>query len=84
MPRTKSAKKALRVSLRRRERNLAVKERFRKEIKKFKKTITSGDKKKAQELFKNICSLLDKAAKRNIIHKNTASRKKSRLARLLK
>jgi small subunit ribosomal protein S20 len=49
----------------------------RTQVKKLK---TTTDKKEASELFKTVQSLLDKLVKKNIIHKNNASNKKSGLA----
>jgi small subunit ribosomal protein S20 len=42
-----------------------------------------NNKAEAQELFRTVASMLDKLAKRNIIHKNKASNHKSRLARMI-
>ena len=72
MPRTKSAQKALRVSKKKRARNLKAKEELKALLKKFKKE-------KKKEDFKKVSSLLDKAALKNLIHKNKAARLKSRL-----
>lgn len=41
------------------------------------------DKVEAQDLFKKVCSMLDKLAKKNIIHKKKASNNKSKLAKLV-
>lgn len=76
MPITKSAQKALRQSLRKRAQNLAKKEAFKTAIKSYKKSP------KAETLAK-VFQALDKAAKTNVIHKNHASRLKSRLSKLL-
>ncbi len=81
MPTTKSAMKAVRQSLRRRTRNLVTKDKFKSAVKEVKKLIAAGKKTEAIEAMKKAMSALDKAAKKNVIHKNTASRKKSRLAK---
>ncbi|HLF34727.1 MAG TPA: 30S ribosomal protein S20 [Cyclobacteriaceae bacterium] len=47
----------------------------------MKKLATTTNKAEAEELYKKVSSMLDKLAKKNIIHKNNASNKKSRLAR---
>lgn len=78
MPITKSAKKALRVSLRRKGINLKWKNQIKELLKKSRKAIAKKDK-KAAELVAQTAKVLDKAAKKNIIHKNKASRLKSRL-----
>ncbi|GAB3271522.1 hypothetical protein GCM10027347_42840 [Larkinella harenae] len=49
----------------------------------IKKLRLTTDKAAATELYKTVSSLLDKLAKRNIIHKNKASNNKSKLAKLV-
>ena len=83
MPITTSAKKALRQAERRRARNLIRKEAIVSVERKIKKLITAGKKTEAQALLPRAYKAIDKAAKRNILHKNTAARQKSRLARLV-
>jgi small subunit ribosomal protein S20 len=80
MPRTRSAAKQARASLRRQARNKTVKSRLHTLEKRF---LTLLDAKKAVEAsaaYRLLTSALDKAAKVQVIHRNTASRKKSRLA----
>lgn len=84
MPITRSARKAHRASLRKREFNLQRKEKVNKAVKSVKKLITSGDKKKAAEALRVAQKALDKAVKGKTINKNTASRKKSRLSKMIK
>jgi small subunit ribosomal protein S20 len=79
MPNTKSAKKELRKSKKKREYNRQIKENFKELIKKSKKAISEGDKDKAQELAGKAFKSLDKASQKKVIHKNTRDRKKSRL-----
>lgn len=83
MPNTKSAAKAMRQSERRNEINSKVKDQVKRNVKEVRRLIKVGEKDKAAELMKKAMSALDKAAKKNVIHKNTASRKKSRLAKAL-
>ena len=83
MPNTKSAGKAMRQSLRRREFNLKIKDSVKQSVKDVRKLIAAGDKAGAAEKMKAAMSALDKAAKKNVIHKNNAARKKSRLAKAL-
>lgn len=78
MPITKSAKKALRVSRRRREINLVWIKKYKALLKKSRQAI-EGKNKEAAKLVAEAVKALDKAAKKNIIHKNKASRLKSRL-----
>jgi len=84
MPIKKSAKKALRSSKRKKVFNLRYKRNIENSTKKFKKLVSGGNLKEAQEFFKNVQKALDKAVKHSYIKKNTAARKKSRLSRLLK
>lgn len=84
MPITRSAKKAHRASLRKREFNLVRKDQAGKAIKSLKKLIASGDKKAAQALIPQVQKALDKAVKSKTLKKNTASRKKARLSKLVK
>ena len=83
MPITKSAKKALRQSERRRTRNIQKKRALRETLKKIKKLTSEKKIKEAKLLLPHVYKLLDKAAKTGLIKKNTASRKKSRITRLL-
>ena len=83
MPNTKSAAKAMRQSIRRKVHNLQVKDKFKSAVKEVKKLIAAGNKTGAMEAMKMAMSALDKAAKKHIIKKGSASRKKSRLAKAL-
>ncbi|OIO80710.1 MAG: 30S ribosomal protein S20 [Candidatus Omnitrophica bacterium CG12_big_fil_rev_8_21_14_0_65_43_15] len=78
MPIKKSAWKELRKSERRRQRNMSIKSEFRTLLRKMEKFISSSNKTEALTLYKILASKLDKAASNKIIHKNTASRNKSR------
>jgi len=83
MPITKSAKKALRQNLRRKKRNLATENKIKNLIKKVKKLISAKKIEEAKKILPIIYKTLDKAAKVEIIKKNTADRKKSRISKLL-
>lgn len=83
MPNTKSAAKAMRQSIRRKASNLTVKDNFKDAVKEVKKLIDLGKKSEAMEAMKKAMSKLDKAAKKHVIKKNTASRKKSRLTKAI-
>jgi small subunit ribosomal protein S20 len=74
----RSALKRARQSKKRRERNLAVKSKI-KTLEK--RALQEKDKGKAEEALKRFHSVLDKAVKKRIIHKNTAARKKSRVTK---
>lgn len=81
---TRSAKKAHRASLRKRIFNTRRKNKVAKAIKALKKLIASGKKKEAQAAMLEVQSALDKAVKGKTLKKNAASRKKSRLSKLVK
>jgi small subunit ribosomal protein S20 len=83
MPITQSAKKALRGSSRKKVFNDRKKKALKESIKEVEK-LAKTDIKKAKELLSKAYSAIDKAAKRGVIKKNTASRKKSRLSRITK
>ena len=78
--RSKSALKRQRQIERRRARNLEWKARLRQALRAFRK---ETDPTKLPELMRQAHSILDKMARRNIIHKNKAARYKSRLARIV-
>lgn len=84
MPITSSAKKALRASKRKRVYNQRRKEDMGSVVKKIKKFVTDKNTKEALSLLAAAYKAIDKAAKTNLIKKNAASRKKSRLAQLIK
>ena len=84
MPITRSAKKAHRASLKKREFNLARKEKVSTSIKDLKKLIAAGKKKEALAALSIVQKALDKAAKEHTIDKNIASRRKSRLSKMIK
>ena len=83
MPITRSAKKALRQSLRRRTRNLKRKEAYKNVFKRIKKSAAAGKPEEAKQLLPSLYKALDKAAKTHAIAKNKASRLKSRLSRIV-
>ncbi len=83
MPITKSAKKALRSSKRKKVFNLRRKNEMQKVVKDYKKLISTKKIEEAQKLLPKLQKVIDKASKRGVIKKNTASRKKSRLIKKL-
>ncbi len=82
MPNTKSAKKALRVATTRRRINLARTFKVKSAIKDLRKGLVSNPNDN-QSLLGKAYSALDKAVKTNLIHRNKANRKKSRLSALV-
>ena len=81
MPIIKSAMKRVRQQKVRRARNVETKTSVRKQIKLFRADVTATDVKKAQAELVKAISELDRAVKKGVLHKNTASRKKSQLTR---
>lgn len=91
MANNKSALKRIQINKRNRLQNRFYKSSYRTLIKKFlvqiedyKISKNPDDKVQAQILLSLAYSLIDKACKKNILHKNTAARKKSQLALKLK
>ncbi|MDA1337427.1 MAG: 30S ribosomal protein S20 [bacterium] len=82
MPITKSAKKALRQNVRGKIRNLKRKSALKAVVKEVKKLSGAQKKEEALRLLPQLYKAIDKAAKRGIIKKNAAARKKSRLTKL--
>lgn len=83
MANTKSAKKAIRKIQKRTLVNLNKRRKLRRDIKEVNKLILEGKKKEADKAFQVATKTIDKAAKTHLIHKNTAARYKSRLAKKL-
>lgn len=81
MPNTRSALKELRKAERRRQRNRAIRTRVRTFVKYAREAIARGDREAAQEAIRNAYRELDRAARKGVIHRNTAARLKSRLMR---
>lgn len=84
MPNTASSKKRLRQNEKLRIRNRATKSNMRSQLKSFRDAVAAGDAEKAQAEFKLAQKKLDRAASKNLIHKNAAARTKSRLVKLMK
>jgi len=80
---TKSAKKALRQSKRKRVFNLRRSNKMKNLIKQIRLLVKDKKKEEAKKLLSDAYKAIDKAAKRGVIKKNTASRKKSRLTKLI-
>lgn len=83
MPITKGAKKAVRVSDRKKVFNDRRKRAVKESVKEVRKLVGENKKKEAEKLLPRAYRALDKAAKRGVIKKNTASRGKSRLSKLV-
>ena len=81
MPNIKSAEKRVHVTARRSLRNASLRSALRTTLKKFESAIGGNDLEQARVALHIATRALDKAATKGIIHRNTASRKKSRLTR---
>ena len=81
MPNIKSVKKDVIRSRQRRLRNQAAKSEIKTFVKKTNAAIAAGDAAAVDQVMSKTVSVVDKAAKRGIIHKNAAARRKSRLMR---
>jgi small subunit ribosomal protein S20 len=78
--RNKSALKANRQNIKRREHNRALRSQLRTGLKTIRKSLDSKNVEGAKTALEDMQSLVDKMATKGIIHRNTASRYKSRLA----
>jgi small subunit ribosomal protein S20 len=84
MPNTKSAKKRMRQSEVRRLRNRTVKSSVKTQVRKVRDAVTGGNADDAEAQFRAAVKKLDQAAAKGVIHKNAASRTKSRLSHAVK
>lgn len=80
---TKSAKKAHRQSLKRKVRNIKKRNATKDILKEILSLVAQKKIKEAEKLLPQVYKILDKVAKSGLIKKNTVSRKKSRIARLI-
>jgi len=79
LPNIKSAKKRVLVSEVRNARNRAIKTAVKTQIKKFDAAVAEGAN--VEAAYKAVVATVDKAAAKGVMHKNTAARRKSALAR---
>lgn len=84
MPNTKSATKRLRQNVGRRTYNRSIKRAVRTQVRKVREAVQSKDAGLAETEFRLVTKKLDRAAARNIIHRNSAARLKSRLSAKIK
>lgn len=80
MPNIKSAKKRVLVNNKKNEINKSNKSEVKTVIKKINALIDAGNVAEAEEYFKTVCIVLDKAVANGTFHKNTAANKKSGFA----
>lgn len=84
MPIKQNAKKYMRVTDRKTARNKVVKGVLKSAVKKTREAVAAARIDEAQDMLKKAQKAFDKAVQKNIIKKNTAARKKSRLNALVK
>lgn len=80
MPNIKSAKKRVIVSEKKTAENKSDKSIVKTALKKMNAAIAAGDEQAAKTTYQEVCSVLDKAVAKGIMHKNTAANKKSGFA----
>ena len=80
MPNTKSAQRRMRNSARKELHNHSIKSRLHTLERSYLQLLGSGKKDDAAKALRNLSSAFDKAAKSGVVHRATASRKKSRLS----
>ena len=81
MPNIKSAVKRVSIIEKKTNRNNMVKSGYKTAVKKFETAVEAGNKDEAQTLFANAVKKVDQACTKGVIKKNTASRKKSSMAK---
>lgn len=84
MANIKSAKKRARQNVKRREHNASLRSRMRTHVKNVLKAIEAANHEQALAAFSAAQSMLDKAAKKGLIHKNKVARHKRRLSAHIK
>ena len=83
MPNSNSAKKRVRQNAKRHALNQWRKRRIADQVKTFLKAVQDQDVKSAETEYRKTCGILDKISCTSTLHRNTAARRKSRLARRL-
>lgn len=73
----------MRGSARKRVYNIRTKDKFKAAVKTVKQSVEAKNADEALKALTAAYAALDKAAKKNVIHKNTANRKKSRMAKAI-
>ena len=81
MANIKSQIKRVKTNEKRRQRNKSVRSSVRTAVRKFREAVEAGNTEEAAELQRAASRALDKAASKGVVHKRTAARRKSRLAR---
>ena len=81
MPRIKSSIRSVKTDAERRAHNIAVKSSVKTAVRKTVESAAAGKSDEAVTMLAKAASTIDKAATKGVLHKNTAARKKSRLAK---
>ena len=81
LPNIKSAKKRVKVIETKSMQNKMFRSQLKTEIKKFESCVANGDKAQAEIAYKDAVKKIDQAVAHNILHKNTAAHKKSKLTK---
>lgn len=84
MANTKSAEKRIRQSAKRNERNRAARSAMRTAIKKVRAAADAGDAASAETALREAVQLIDRTVTKNVVHRNTAARTKSRLVKAVR
>jgi len=84
MANTAQARKRARQAAATNKRNASLKSTLRTAVKHVRKVLATGDKAAAQKQFQASQAIIDRIADKKIVHKNTVSRTKSRLAQAIK
>ena len=84
MPIKESAKKYVRVTTKKTEKNRKIKGQFKSALKITREALAKNNLKKAQEYLKRFIKAIDKATQKKVLHRNTASRMKSKLNKSVK
>ena len=84
MANTAQARKRARQAEKTRQRNASQKSALRTAVKKVKKAIAGGDKAAANAMLRESQAVIDRIADKRVVHKNLASRTKSRLSHAIK
>jgi small subunit ribosomal protein S20 len=79
LPNTKSAAKQMRVQERRRLRNQSIRSATRTFVRKAERAVVDGESSPTAEVVREAISAIDRAARKGVIHRNAAARRKSRL-----
>ena len=84
MANSAQARKRVRQAVKQRVHNSGLRSTLRTAVKRVQKAIVAGDKAAAQSVFQESVAVIDLIADKRIIHKNKASRQKSRLSARIK